>query len=411
MAPATVTFTAQQRELSIRDAMNDQRLRPQILQYVAAKRGLSTGDALKFIDGQLSRELGNTPGSRPVTLGAALDHLDHPYLDGPPSRDTSATLDADYRAVFNDGKLLDRVVRSIAMDQDGNYVKALEQLHDGTDSARDAGKRTLRAALEGTKSKPDDVQANLTMLQRRDAAVAAAHQRELEPITLERTNSQGLVLLDQGDDNGNDSGSGVTVDVGLALADPVERERRLARARKLAPNAYSGEKGRQDFFDTDRLHLESGIDLVRTMERGREIQTAQRKAEGVARQLDQAISSTIDKRQQLRLLDAEIAKLEGKLQPLQDDAKRQEAKLRLLETPQAGAAAAGSDSGSEMLSVVLQSRIIDELRANPGDPYEEARRRVLEAAEPGVPITLDQESAEWNAGNFGVSLDVPSIEQ
>ena len=155
--------------MTIRDAMNDQTLRPRVLQYVAAKRGLSTGDALKFIDGQLSRELGIIPGSRPVALGTALDHLDHPYLDGPPSsQDSSAALDADYRAVFNDGKLLDRVVRSVAMDQDGDYVKALEQLHDGADAAHQARKRTLRAVLGGTKSKPEDVDANLTMLERRE---------------------------------------------------------------------------------------------------------------------------------------------------------------------------------------------------------------------------------------------------
>lgn len=75
----------------------------------------------------------------------------------------------------------------------------------------------------------------------------------------------------------------------------------------------------------------------------------------------------------------------------------------MLETP-AAAAATGSDSGSETLSVVLQTRIIDELRANPEEPYEEARRRVLEAAEPGVPITLKQESAEWDANGAGRSM-------
>ena len=405
MAPAAVKFTSQERDMSIRDAMNDQTLRPRVLQYVAAKRGLSTGDALKFIDGQLSRELGIIPGSRPVALGTGLDHLDHPYLDGPPSVGKGAALDADYRAVFNDGKLLDRVVRALAMDQDGDYVKALEQLHDGADAAHQARKRTLRAVLGGTKAKPEDVDANLTMLERRDAAVTAVHRLEMEPIMLEQTDSQGLVLLDQGDADGNGDGSAVTVDIGLALADPVERERRLARARKVAPSDYSGDKGRQEFFEMDRFHLEAGIDVVRTMERGREIQAAQRKAESVARQLDQEIGSTLDKRQQLRMLDAEIAKLQDKRRPLQDAATQQETKLRMLQAPPAAEGTTGPSSGSGIPSTIIQTRIIDELQANPDESYEDARRRVLEAAEPGIPITLEQESAEWARGNYKLSMD------
>src|SRR5579884_2380099 len=136
---AAVRFTPQQRDMSALDAMRDNELRPRILHYVAAKRNLSRGGALRFIEGQLYHELGIVPGGRnSATLGQMLAHLDYPHLDGPKA------LDGPLAHVFNDYTLLHQVIRAIALDQGVQEIEALEQLHKGADQ----GARTLRAALQ-----------------------------------------------------------------------------------------------------------------------------------------------------------------------------------------------------------------------------------------------------------------------
>ena len=109
-------------------------------------------------------------------------------------------------------------------------------------------------------------------------------------------------------------------DVGAALADPVERERRYQRARKHDQRYATPDKGRRAFDADDKVHLEGGIDLVRTMEEppGHRERVAQQRAAEAATALDAAIKSGADKRQRLRLLDAEISKLEGPTQAARD---------------------------------------------------------------------------------------------
>ncbi len=110
----------------------------------------------------------------------------------------------------------------------------------------------------------------------------------------------------------------------------MEPEPRLARARRLT-DEYVGDQGHEAFFKMDGSHLEAlGVDIVRTMERGVEIRAAQAKADQVARQLDQAIASTLDERQQLRMLDEEIARVQLERRPVQDAASTSEAELVML---------------------------------------------------------------------------------
>ncbi|MFZ0377743.1 MAG: hypothetical protein WAL38_07945, partial [Solirubrobacteraceae bacterium] len=93
---------------------------------------------------------------------------------------------------------------------------------------------------------------------------------------LEQVDRHGMILLDQSAPAGlSDSPmrrqSPVAVDplqtdIGKALTDPAERERRLARARKLS-GRYQGDEGRRAFDEEDRGWLEGGKDIVRTLER------------------------------------------------------------------------------------------------------------------------------------------------
>ncbi len=370
-------FTREERDLSMGDAMHEPALRIRILQHVAQTKGISTAAAQRLIEGRVRNEL-----SLETSLGQVLDHMDHPNFQ-------PTTLDTPIGVVFGDSKTLHRLAHAVAMDQGINYAKALEQLHDATDEAHSRGKRTLGDALDWSRSKPEDVQANMTLLERRDAAVGAAQERALRPVMLERTDDRGLVLLDQGDS------ARPGTDIGTALTDPAERERRLARARKAAPGMYDGDKGRQEFNDFDRRYLEVGLDLVRTMERGNEIRAAQNEAAQVARQLDQVIASTVDRRQQLRLLDAEIERLQGQRSSVRSEVLQRESTLRVLESRSKGAerehGGLAFTDGAKLLSTTLQKRLIEERAARPDESYDDARRRVIAEAEPGVPITLEQE--------------------
>jgi hypothetical protein len=326
-------------------------------------------------------------------------------------------LDTPIRALFDDRVLLNRVVSTIAHDRGLTYLDALEKLHDAVDSATVNGSPILRSALEWCQLSPADVEASVTLLERRDEAVSKAYSTAAGPLLLERTDARGLVQLDQGDAGvaqgritGAVAGRGdvpLTADIGRILTDPAEGERRLARMRKAQPNAWDGEQGRTRFKEHDRAMAESRVDAVRTAERPRELRQAQAAGDRVGAQLDAAIATAGDKRLRLRLLDQEIAKLSGEreeLKPQQEDrAERALSKLRLLDSDVArtGQPLVGD---STTLSTVLQGRVSEILGTRPEMPYEEARRRVLEAAEPDCPLSLAQESQEWSRGHYyGVS--------
>ena len=361
--------------MSVSDALNDPDLRLKVLGYVAAKRGISTGAALKFVTGQLSHEIGSIAGHRDdVTLGHMLDHLENPHLDGPRAASSGgarAMLDQDIRALFADRAGLNRVVEAISKDQAVDYLAALTKLHEGVDEARGG---TVRMVLAAAGLPTDGIEAGLRLLERRDAAADRAYFRALGPV--EQTDGRGLVLLDQG------PGGGAPVDVGSALADPVEIERRLARIRR-AQAGWEGDDGRVRFLEADRANLEANRDIVATAERAGRIAAARSQANQVARRLDQAIREETDPSRRMRVLDAEIAKLSGgrdQLAPATDATASATERLRALD--------AGGDSGGT-LAAELQLRIIKLVQT--GEPYAKARRRVLATAEPGEPVWQSEE--------------------
>jgi hypothetical protein len=237
-------------------------------------------------------------------------------------------LDLPLRQIFDDRPTLNRVVTALQTDLGVTFLEALEALHQGADSAGANGVSSLRGALDWARSDidPEDVAASVRVLERRDGAVAAAFEREAGPLLTERVDDRGLVQLDQaGASNGStyvasggaggmaspNRGEPLRSDVGKVLADPQEFERRLARIRVAEPGHFDGDKGRETFRREDRSWAESGKDRVRSAERPREIRQAQAKADRVGARLDRAIAEAGDKRQQLRLLEAEISKLDG----------------------------------------------------------------------------------------------------
>jgi hypothetical protein len=239
---------------------------------------------------------------------------------------TQKLLDTPISAVFDDRELLNRIVETIAHDRDLTYLDALERFHNSVDSAVANGSPVLKTALEWCQVVPEDVEASVRLLERRDGSVSKTFERAAGPLLAERVDDRGFVLLDQaGASDGStyvasggaggmaspNHGEPLRADIGKVIADPQEFERRLARIRVAEPGHFDGDKGRETFRREDRTWAESGKDRVRTAERPREIRQAQAKADRVGAQLDQAISEAGSKRQQLRLLEAEIAKLDG----------------------------------------------------------------------------------------------------
>jgi hypothetical protein len=357
-------FTSAERAMPMHTALDDPGLRIRLLTYVAAKRGISTGDALEFTEALVRREL-----TYMATLGQFLDHLDNPHLDRP----DQMNLDSPLTDIFDDHRQLDRLVRSVSLETGDSYIDALQGLYQ---AALD-GARTLGQALGSVSiavAKPDGVLEGVKLLESADDQLAETYARDTQQLRAEPVNARGVVQLAE------------DADVGAMLADPVERENRLARARRAAAGAFDGDEGRNRFFDDDRMHLEAGLDLVRTFERASEIRTAEASHAQQRRELDQAVNDARGARHQARTLDSRIASLRGQrdelaprtADPVDHHAKR----LRLLDT----------SGNSEVLSVELQQRVIELGRQRPDLSYADRRRRVLEQAEPGTPLTLDDET-------------------
>ncbi len=85
-------------------------------------------------------------------------------------------LDCPNRLAFNDRQLIDRVVRCIQLDQECDYLTALEKLHEGAPGAQNLGNDgTLRGAVRHAGSDPDGVDATITLLDKRDEVVRLAY--------------------------------------------------------------------------------------------------------------------------------------------------------------------------------------------------------------------------------------------
>jgi hypothetical protein len=301
----------------------------------------------------------------------------------------TATLDMPIRELFEDRPLLDRAVRSIALDQDIGYVDALDALQRGSESAHDQRTPTVRAAVEWAHSDPGEIEQGMRLLERRDGAVERTYKQALGKTARLKTNAQGLVRLDQGDER--------TADIGAALHDPAEQERRLARART-ASGRFQLNEGRAEFLRQDKLYLEAGLDLVRTMERDAKHQTRQAKAQTeshkVARQLDQAISEAADKRQALKQLDAEIRQLTGgKCKDVKRDANAADRELKQL----AQSAGKQPKKAKAKKQKTLAAPPGVDPRAHAMDRRVRDRMRTLERPEREYVVTLEEIMAEDRA--------------
>lgn len=297
-------------------------------------------------------------------------------------------LDTNLTELFADHAALNRVVETIALDQGVDFMQALEQLHQGVDS--EGAGSTLQKALEWTKSEPADVGETLQLLERRDETVRRTLEQALAADPELRHSRDGVVLLDQGS-------GGVAADAGMdaatALADPAEAERRWVRACRV-DGSFKGDDGHKRFLEEDHDRLLVGQDMVRTLEAAAARRAAEHKAEQTRARLDQAIRANHGKRARARAIEAEIATLDGERANLAGEAAapaREEQALRLLD-------AAPGDR--PLLSTVLQSRMIDLRRERPELGHEELRRHVLEAAESGCPLTLDEEAEQWHRGIY-----------
>ncbi len=210
-------------------------------------------------------------------------------------------LDTPINAVFADRPALDRLIRAVQLDTGSSFVDTLDKLHEAATWSLNQGDGSLRSALAWAGD-VGYLEPTLKVLERRDRVVQTAYERALGQQPDLKRDPFGRVLADQG-------GSEDT-DIGVALHDAGERERRFARVRKLDAR-FAGHGGRKDFEEQDVAFLQAGVDLVRTMEErhgGRE-HVAQQQAGQVARQLDAAIVGAADKHQRIMALDKELAKL------------------------------------------------------------------------------------------------------
>jgi hypothetical protein len=210
------------------------------------------------------------------------------------------------------------LVRAIQLDSGVSWIEAHERFHDGIKAAYGSGNPTVKTALEHALADPEYVAGAVKLLEQRDAAVERAYDRAIKRSKLE-TDDRGLVLLDQGD--GLDAKT-ATADVGKALTDAAERETRYLRAlnagRLLGDPKYrydaQGEQGRAIFDAEDRLHLQAGTDLVRTLELAVENLGNHREAEQTAQQtayrLDQAIEKAGTDRAELKALEQQLSEMD-----------------------------------------------------------------------------------------------------
>jgi hypothetical protein len=312
-------------------------------------------------------------------------------------------LDINLHQLFNDHTQLDRVLRSICLDEGVSYMTALEQLQAGTESAYNSGESTLGAALAYTPADGEYVAESLTLLERRDGAVQAAYEQAAPLIPLEHLDDQGRVLLlDQQRDGAADlrgvqrqfgfvDGQRVEIPAGdrarldgaryeQVMNQPVHSARYFAASKLDARYDNNPEAWRTD----DQRMAGAGVDLLRTLQRPGELAAARahanRAAGRVAAQLDQAIAGAADKRQKLRRLDQEIAKLEGAAPGVSFDSARGQV--------QSQAAKAGKEEPLRMLDQIEAdiARDREELKRLAQDQTPGQFIRTLDAYRRGEPL-------------------------
>jgi hypothetical protein len=307
-------------------------------------------------------------------------------------------LDTNVRAIFNDSRQLNRVVTAITLDRGCDYMHALEAFHEAVDGASNEGKSTLRDALKWMAgADPEYLDECVRTFEQRDAAVDAAYQKAAGRVLLEKTDGQGMVLLDQHD---------------LALK---PRRVRLGRSRIRSPpmsgrcsrtrrssNAGSRESAprsrrsgtptkaasvsaRRTGSTPSPARISSAPPSARTSSPPRAP-----KADQVAAKLDQAIANAADKRSALKALDREIAQLDRRVRqrlrrlgrPESDYAMALDQEMRGAPMPKAPAKTLDAPVGVVPDSQALHKQIVARMKLldRPDSMYQQTLEEIMREA-------------------------------
>ena len=209
------------------------------------------------------------------------------------------SLDTPARELEQNHEVLDRMLRVLARTLDCDYVTALEKWTNASKSQHELYKNpgevdTARGVLKHAGVKElDTFGHDLQMTLDRDIFVGRRLEADLMAVKDEPTDADGNVLLEQG------------FDLPALLHSDEKKERRWRAARALNP-AYAN---REHWEADDLLHLESGVDLLRTLERPAKLAAARKGASDLAIQLDQIIESDHSSTVRVRELDTAISHL------------------------------------------------------------------------------------------------------
>jgi hypothetical protein len=291
--------------------------------------------------------------------------------------DAGVNLDEPLGDLFDDPASrtqLDAVLRTMARTLDLSYEEAFTALQ----SSWQAGQRgeliagpNLGDVLQAAGVKHLDAFASgCHVLEQRDQAVSVSLDAAMAPFAGDQLDAQGRVMLDS------------DFDVAHALNDPEESERRWRHARDLDDIYASRERWELD----DRMHLDSGIDLLASLRRPLQLAEARQEAGNVARTLDHAIGSATDVAGQQRNLEAALADLQNGSAP---DPGPQEQQARDIEVTKTL-----SQLSSTQLSAAMRSYLHESMSLEAAVEHAKAEhpdRRPPAAAEPqGDREALDQ---------------------
>jgi Mu-like prophage I protein len=335
----------------------------------------------------------------------------------------------------DDHQALDLVLRCLSRETGSSYVDALAAWQTAERAEHEHFKTapaTVATVLRRTGVRDlDSFAGDLKLLERRDAAVLKTLEGAQTQLAGQRLNGQAQVLLDDG------------FDVAELLHNDLELERRWRRARKVA----GGYEDRARWHADDLLHLESGVDLCATLERGPQVAAAHEQVTATIRELDAALDANVEPRKRAKQLDAALTAMTSERErvsvsdPFDPDAKPaptvreleqgerperisdlsipgiERATQLLLEGHSyddaiqlaAGFAVAGGGFGGRVgpgpREAILKATPDAEIPATAPGPHDELNEQVLEyqKAHPGTPYT-DAFSAvsgvSLGAGNF-----------
>ena len=244
-------------------------------------------------------------------------------------------LDRTAVSLLSDRPELDRLVQAISTETGMTYLESLTVFQDHLEGFQPRERVTVGHVLGSMGVEQAEPMVRLLEVHQQAVkrtldgafrspqqptgyAAAVAGQAPQAPTV----DSEGRVLIADGFDFG-------------VLASPEGRERRLARARAVTPGQYTGEDGAARFHREDRSALETGWDMLATLEHRAAVQRAREQGRKEAARLAEPIERTSKLRAERRSLDARLHELDKLLLDAQEKAKsdreqgREAALLRL----------------------------------------------------------------------------------